>query len=68
MAVDHRKMREKLTAHGGREVVELAPFDLNVRADRSIHFLKGLVKKVLRRSLDHHQRERRPSTSNQLSG
>jgi len=37
-------------------------------ADRSIHFLKGLVKKVLRRSLDHHQRERRPSTSNQLSG
>ncbi|SPB13689.1 glycosyltransferase [Caballeronia novacaledonica] len=68
MAVDHRTKRETLTAHGGREVVELAPFDLNVRTDRSIHFLKGLVKKVLRRSLDHHQRERRPSTSNQLSG
>ncbi|MFM0327522.1 glycosyltransferase family 2 protein [Caballeronia glebae] len=68
MAVDHRKMREKLTERSGREVVELAPFDLNVRADRSIHFLKGLVKKVLRRSLDHHQRERRPRTSNQLSG
>jgi hypothetical protein len=61
-------MREKRTEDGGRKVVELAPFDLNVRADRSIHFLKGLVKKVLRRSLDHHQRERRPSTSNQMSG
>ncbi len=68
MAVDHRKMREKLTEGGKRQVVELKPFDLNVRADRSIHFLKGLVKKVLRRSLDHHQRARRPSTSNQLSG
>ncbi|SAK67197.1 glycosyl transferase family 2 [Caballeronia ptereochthonis] len=68
MAVDHRKTRAKLAERSGREVVELKPFDLNVRADRSIHFLKGLVKKMLRRSLDHHQRERRPSTSNQLSG
>jgi hypothetical protein len=68
MAVDHRKARTKLAERGGREVVELKHFDLNVRADRSIHFLKGLVKKMLRRSLDHHQRERRPSTSNQLSG
>ncbi|SAL24539.1 glycosyl transferase family 2 [Caballeronia arvi] len=68
MAVDHRETRERIAGRGGREVVALAPFDLNVRADRSIHFLKGLVKKVLRRRLDHHQRERRPSTSNQLSG
>ena len=68
MAVDHRKTREKLAEQSGREVVELAPFDLNVRADRSIHFLKGLVKKMLRRSLDHHQRARRAGTSNQLSG
>ncbi|BCQ27734.1 glycosyltransferase (plasmid) [Caballeronia sp. NK8] len=68
MAVDHRTTRATLTARSGREVGELAPFDLNVRADRSIHFLKGLVKKMLRRSLDHHQRERRPSPSNQLSG
>lgn len=68
MALDHRQTREKLAGRGGREVVALAPFDLNVRADRSIHFLKGLVKKMLRRSLDHHQRERRTSASNQLSG
>ena len=68
MALDHRQTREKLAGRGGREVVALAPFDLNVRADRSIHFLKGLVKKMLRRSLDHHQRERRTSASNQLRG
>ena len=68
MAVDHRKVRTRLAERNGREVVELKPYDLNVRADRSIHFLKGLVKKMLRRSLDHHQRQRRPSTSNQLSG
>ncbi|WP_232470824.1 glycosyltransferase [Caballeronia hypogeia] len=68
MATDHRKARMRLAEGGGREVVELKPFDLNVRADRSIHFLKGLVKKMLRRSLDHHQRARRPGTSNQLSG
>lgn len=68
MAVDHRKTRTTLAERSGREVVELKPFDLNVRADRSIHFLKGLVKKVLRRSLDHHQRERRSSASNQFSG
>jgi hypothetical protein len=68
MAADHRKTRARLAERGGREVVALAPFDLNVRADRSIHFLKGLVKKMLRRSLDHHQRARRPGTSNQLSG
>lgn len=68
MAVDHRKARAKLAERSGREVGELKPFDLNVRADRSIHFLKGILKKVLRRSLDHHQRERRPGTSNQLSG
>jgi glycosyltransferase involved in cell wall biosynthesis len=68
MASDHRQTREKIAERGGREVVALAPFDLTVRKDRSIHFLKGLVKKFLRRSLDHHQRARRPSTSNQLSG
>jgi glycosyltransferase involved in cell wall biosynthesis len=68
MALDHRKTRAKLAERNGREVVELKHFDLNVRADRSIHFLKGLVKKILRRSLDHHQRERRPSATNQFSG
>ncbi len=67
MAADHRKTRAKLTERSGRQVMALKPFDLNVRADRSIHFLKGLVKKVLRRSLDHHQRARRPGPQNQLS-
>lgn len=68
MAADHRETRARLAERNGREVVELRPFDLNVRADRSVHFLKSLVKKVLRRSLDHHQRARRPAPSNQLSG
>jgi len=68
MAADHRNARAKLAERNGRQVVELKPFDLNVRADRSMHFLKALVKKVLRRSLDHHQRARRPSPQNQLSG
>ncbi len=60
MAADHRNTRARLAERNGRTVVELKPFDLNVRTDRSIHFLKSLVKKVLRRSLDRHQRERRP--------
>lgn len=68
MAVDHRKTRATLAERSGREVVELAPFDLHVRADRSIHFLKGLMKKLLKRSLDRHQRARRPGASNQMSG
>ncbi|MDR5740439.1 glycosyltransferase family 2 protein [Caballeronia sp. LZ016] len=63
MAEMHRNTRAKLTGRSGREIVGLKPFDLNVRADRSVHFLKGLVKKVLRRSLDHRQRARRPSPS-----
>ncbi|MDR5774400.1 glycosyltransferase family 2 protein [Caballeronia sp. LP006] len=68
MAVDHRRTRAKLSERNGREVVALKPFDFNVRADRSIYFIKGLLKKMLRRSLDHHQRERRHSPTNQFSG
>jgi glycosyltransferase involved in cell wall biosynthesis len=68
LANDHRQATEKLAARGGTRVVELKHSDLNVRADRSIYFLKGLVKKVLRRSLDHHQRARRPDVAGQLSG
>jgi glycosyltransferase involved in cell wall biosynthesis len=68
MSSDHRKTCTTLAARDGRKVETLSAFDLNLRADRSIFFLKGLVKKVLRRSLDHHARERRPAVSRQLSG
>lgn len=67
MAADHRKTRARLAERNGRQVVELKPFDLNVRTDRSIHFLKSLVKKLLRRSLDRHQRVRRPLNRQRLS-
>jgi hypothetical protein len=63
---DHCQARKALAARGGSEVTELSPFDLNVRTDRSIHMLKGLVKKVLRRSLDHQPRARRTRTSASL--
>ncbi|VXB06354.1 Glycosyl transferase family 2 [Burkholderia sp. 8Y] len=66
MAADHRDTRARLGERNGRQVVELKPFDLDVRKDRSIHFLKSLVKKVLRRSLDHHQRARRPLAQERL--
>jgi glycosyltransferase involved in cell wall biosynthesis len=58
---DHRQTRQTLAARGQSEVMELKPFDLNVRTDRSIHMIKGLVKKVLRRSMDHQPRARRAS-------
>jgi glycosyltransferase involved in cell wall biosynthesis len=63
MATDHRNARARLKQRGGREVVNLERYALNVRADRYMHFLKGLVKKMLRRSLDHQQRPRQPSTT-----
>ncbi len=69
MTDDHRSARNTLAARGGMRVVELKYSGLNLRADRSMHFLKGIVKKVLRRRLDHHhQRVRCPAVSNQLSG
>jgi glycosyltransferase involved in cell wall biosynthesis len=68
MGGDHRQARSTLATKGGPDVVELRQSDFDLRADRSIYFLKGLVKKVLRRSVDHQQRARRPRVSGQLSG
>jgi glycosyltransferase involved in cell wall biosynthesis len=58
MAADHGNTRAKLAQRNGRDVVKLEPYELTVRADRYVNFLKGLVKRVLNRRLDHHQRAR----------
>jgi glycosyltransferase involved in cell wall biosynthesis len=70
MGEDHRKARAELAMRGrlAQNSYELKESDFDVRADRSIYFLKGIVKKMLRRSLDRQQRARRPRVSGQLSG
>jgi hypothetical protein len=58
MAADHHSARDRLAARSGRPIGQLRPYELNVRTDRCVHFVKGLVKRVLKRSLDHQQRPR----------
>lgn len=59
IAADHHTAVTSLAKRCGRPVVELQPFDLHVRVDRSVHQVKGIVKKFLNRRLDHYSRERR---------
>jgi Glycosyl transferase family 2 len=68
IAADHHTAVTGLAKRFGRQVVELKPFDLHVRVDRLAHQMKGIVKKFLRRRLDHHQRERRVTLPNQQEG
>lgn len=59
MAGDYQAAVRSLAPRSDREVVELEAFDFAVRVDRSLHQVKGVAKMILRRRLDHHQRERR---------
>ncbi|CAN7463730.1 glycosyltransferase [Caballeronia sp. LjRoot34] len=58
MTVDHRRALFALRQRSGIKHKPLERFELKLRVDRSIHRLKGQAKKVLRRSLDRHQRAR----------
>ena len=65
IAGDHHTLVTGLARHGGQPVAELKPFHLQVRVDRSVHQVKGIVKKFLRRRLDSYQRERRATLPGQ---
>jgi glycosyltransferase involved in cell wall biosynthesis len=68
MVNDYRLAHATLPVDAASELMQLKQSGFDLRADRSMYLLKGIVKRVLRRSLDHHQRARRPRVAGQLSG
>jgi hypothetical protein len=58
MAADYEKIQAASAERHVSSTGSLGRFALTVRTDRSMHFAKTLVKKVLRRDLDRHHRER----------
>lgn len=68
IAADHHVAVTRLTQRCGRPVAGLKPFDLHMRADRSVHQLKGVLKRFLKRRLDNYQRERRVTLPQQREG
>jgi len=58
MAADYEKIQAAWAERHASSTESLGRFGLTVRTDRSMHFAKILAKKVLRRDLDRHHRER----------
>lgn len=58
MAADYEKIQIAWAERHASSTESLGRFALTVRTDRSMHFAKTLAKKVLRRGLDRHHRER----------